>query len=289
MVDAVVLAGGRIPDEEAAFSRAVGTDRKSMIPLHGRPMVAWVVDALKRTPSVARVAVIGPPELQGHPDLAAADLVLREAEGRSENLFLGLDAFGDSERVLMATSDIPLATSTMYGDLIAAFPPDTDLGYAVVRRETVMSEYEDRPPPPPKPDGRQDPNWVTVKLREGAFTGTPCLLFRPEAMKRVRPLVKSIFDDRRIANVVRTLRPLLGTWLLVRIALTLHVRWLGWAISMHEVASRIGRGTGLVARGYVSPYAELAFDVDHLTDVPIAERVLAERAAGAGPYHAPRA
>jgi len=279
MVDAVVLAGGRIPDEEVGFSRTVGTDRKCMVPLRGRPMVGWVVDALRSTASVRRVAVVGPSELAGHPEVAAADLVLPEAEGRSENLFRGLDAFGDSERVLMATADIPLATGPMYAGLITGFPPDTDLGYTVVRAETVLSAYADRPPPPPKPDGRQDPNWVTVRLREGAFTGTPCLLFRPDAVRRIRPLVKSVFDDRQVANVIRTLRPLLGVWLLVRIALTLRFRGLGWMASMRGIERRIGRSTGLVARCNTSPHAELAFDVDHLTDVPIAERVLGARTA----------
>lgn len=274
MTDAVVLAGGSIPDREADFRDAIGVRCKSLIPLNGRIMVHYVVAALKGTQGIGRVGVVGGPELQDHPDLARADLVLPEAEGRAENLFRAMEAFPDCERLLMMTSDTPLVTPAMIDDLLAHFGADTDVGYVVVRYESVAEKFADRPPPPPDEQGRAMPNWVTVRLRDGRFTGTGCLLIRPEAARRSRDFIKGIFDDREMGNVVRVLRPVLGTGFLLWLGLVFRFPSLGRLLSMRAIERRMSRGLGLTCRGYISPHAELAFDVDHLTDLPIAERML---------------
>ncbi|PIU90342.1 MAG: hypothetical protein COS65_25480 [Armatimonadetes bacterium CG06_land_8_20_14_3_00_66_21] len=279
MAEAVILAGGTIPDSEADFREAVGVRCKSLIPLNGRIMVSYVVEALKAAERVDRVAVVGAPELKDHPDLAGADLVIEEGEGRSENLFLGLDAFPDAQSVLMVTSDMPMATAEMYDDLLRNLGEDVDLGYTLVRHETVLAKYADRPAPPPDPQYGQLPNWVTVTLRDGRFTGTACLLFRREAIEKCRPLVKSIFDDRNMKNVIATLKPVFGICFLLRVGLALKVPALGSLVSIADIERRLGDGLGLKCRGYVSPHAELAFDVDHATDVPIAEGVLSQRSS----------
>jgi len=277
VTDAVILAGGMIPQREAAFRETVAVNCKSLIQLEGRTMVGHVIAALRGAQSIGRIAVVGPPELQDHPDCAAADLVLPEAEGRAENLFRALEAFSDSERVLMVTSDTPLVTGPMFDDVLSHLGPDTDLGYVVIRADHVHLRFGDRPSPPPDESGRQMPNWVTVTLRDGTFTGTGCLLMRPEAARRALPYIKGIFDNRDIRNVVRVLRPVLGLGFLIKAALAIRFPALGGMLSIADIERRIGKGLGVVCRTYVSPHAELAFDVDHLTDVPIAERELRAR------------
>lgn len=277
MTDAVILAGGTISQREAAFREAVGVNCKSLIQLEGRTMVGHVIAALRDAQSIGRIAVVGPPELQGHPDCAAADLVLPEAEDRAENLFCALDALKDAQRVLMVTSDTPLVTGPMFDDLLSHLGPDTDLGYVVIRADHILLRFGDRPSPPPDESGRAMPNWVTVSLRDGTFTGTGCLLMRPEAARRVRPLIKRIFDNRDLRNVVGVLRPVLGLGFLVKVALVLRFPVFSGLLSIADIERRLGRGLDMVCRTYVSPHAELAFDVDHATDVPIAERELRAR------------
>jgi len=277
MVDAVILAGGTIPEREADFREASGAHCKSLVPLLGRIMVSYVIEALKGAQGVQRVAVVGPPELQEHPDCTAADLILEESSGRSENLFLALDAFPEARRVLMVTSDTPTVTSEMFDDILEHFPPEVDLGYVVVRGETVLAKFADRLPPPPTETGLQDPNWIIMPIRDGRFTGTSSLLFNRAAIEKCRTFLKGIFDNREMGHVVRTLRPILGLPFLIRAGLALRFPALGWLVSVSEVERKLSRGLGLVARSYISPHAELAFDVDHLTDVPLAERILKER------------
>lgn len=277
VTDAIVLAGGVIPDRDAAFRDAVGVSCKSLIQLEGRTMVGHVVAALRAAQGISRVAVVGPAQLQGHPDCADADLVLEEAGGRAENLFRALDAFADSQRVLMVTSDTPLVTGPMFDDVLFHLGPDTDLGYVIVRAEHVLTRFGDRPPPPPDERGWQMPNWATVALRDGTFTGTACLLLRPEAARRARPFIQGIFDNREIGNVVRVLRPVFGLGLMARAALVIRFPFLRGLLATSDIERRVGRGLGAICRSYVSPHAELAFDVDHATDVPLAERELRAR------------
>jgi len=240
-------------------------------------MVGWVVEALRAAENVDRVAVIGPPELRHHLDCADADVVLVEREGRSENLFAALEAFPDGDRVLMVTSDIPLATGAMFDRVLERVAESVDLGYVIVRGEDARRRFGDRPAPPPDVHGRQMPAWVTARLREGEFTGTPCLLLRPAALAGCRTFIKSIFDNRELGNALRTLAPLLGWGLLLRAALALRIPALAGIVSIAEVQERLGLGLGVVCQTYISPDPELAFDVDHLTDVALAERVLAAR------------
>jgi molybdopterin-guanine dinucleotide biosynthesis protein A len=277
LTDAVVLAGGTISRREAAFREAVGVDCKSLIQINGRTMVGHVVSALHSAQSISRVAVVGPPELQGHPDCADADLVLPEAEGRAENLFRALEAFSDSERVLMVTSDTPLVTGPMFDDVLSHLGPDTDLGYVIVRAEQALRRFGARPAPPPDESGRQMPNWVTVSLRDGTFTGTACLLMRPEAAQRARHFIQGIFDNREMCNAVRVLRPVFGLTFLVRAGLVVRFPALRGLLSVADAERHLGSGLGMVCHSYVSPHAEVAFDVDHVTDIPIAERELRAR------------
>ncbi|MBI5833574.1 MAG: nucleotidyltransferase family protein [Armatimonadetes bacterium] len=277
MVDAIVLAGGTIPDSEQAFRDATGVDCKSLVPLAGRIMVGHVIAALRTCDRVGRVVVIGHPRLAGHPDCAAADMVLPEAGGRSENLYQAIDALPDARQVLMVTSDIPLATGAHYADLLDHFGPEVELGYTIVRAEAALAAFGDRPPPPPDDHGRAMPNWVTVTVRDGRFTGTPCMLFQPDALRRCQSVIKRIFDDREMGNVVGALRAVFGTLFLARVGLALRCPWLGGLVSVAAIEQRMTRGLGICCRAYVSPHPELAFDVDHLSDVPLAERVLTAR------------
>jgi len=213
--------------------------------------------------------------------------VLPECGGRSENLYQAIDALPDAGQVLMVTSDIPLATGAHYADLLDHFGAEVELGYTMVRAAAALDAFGDRPPPPPDDQGRQMPNWVTVTLRDGRFTGTPCMLFQPDALRGCQSVIKRIFDDREMGNVVGALRSVFGTLFLARVGLALRYPWLGGLVSVAAIEQRMSRGLGIRCAAYISPHAELAFDVDHLSDVPLAERVLAARGGSAdGPADA---
>jgi molybdopterin-guanine dinucleotide biosynthesis protein A len=243
MIDIVMLAGGTVEDD--ALRREAGVNCKSLIPLAGRPMVEHVLAALRGTPGVGRIVLVGPPVLQTAIAPGLADLILEEGATRAENLYRGIDALPGSERILLATADTPLLTATMIGDLLAN-APDCDICYPFVDRETVLQRFGDR-------------EWVFIILRDAALTGSSMALFRPAAFQQLRPLVEQVIGAHREHWKVARL---FGLVFLLRAKY-------GW-ITVREIEKHVSKVVKLDCRGYCSPYAELAFDVDHHADLPIA-------------------
>src|SRR5262245_54319010 len=102
--DALIMAGGRIA---GVFARAAGTDVKALVPVHGKPVVQWVAEALLATPAIGRVAVVGPEAAQ----VAAGEACLwaRERGAAIANLEAGLERLrpGGEGRVLLCGTDAP--------------------------------------------------------------------------------------------------------------------------------------------------------------------------------------
>src|SRR5262245_52163700 len=58
LVDTIILAGGSIETERfPGFDPAV--HRKAQIPVQGRPMVEWTAAAVRASPGVKRIVVVG--------------------------------------------------------------------------------------------------------------------------------------------------------------------------------------------------------------------------------------
>jgi len=250
MTDAIILAGGTI--EEDDLRQEAGVDYKALIPLAGQPMLEYVLRAFRDATRVGRIVVVGPPILKSHPAAQLADIVLEEAATRAENLFLGIEALPEADRILMATADTPLLTPAIVDELLEQAPV-CDICYPFVAKETVLKDFGER-------------KWVFVKLRDGSFTGSSMALFRPAAFQQIRPLVEQVFGAHRDHMKVARL---FGLPFLLRSSA-------GW-ITVPEIEAHVSRVVGLDCRGYLARHAELAFDVDHLGDISFALRRLAPR------------
>jgi 2-C-methyl-D-erythritol 4-phosphate cytidylyltransferase/2-C-methyl-D-erythritol 2,4-cyclodiphosphate synthase len=114
--DAIVVAAG-------SSSRMGGID-KLAAPIHGRPLLAWTLDALARAASVRDVIVVAAPEradalarepwLQGH-----GARVVTGGGRRQESVAAGVEA-SDAELVLVHDGARPLVTSRLVDAVVAA-------------------------------------------------------------------------------------------------------------------------------------------------------------------------
>ena len=249
MPDAVVLAGGR-PDP----ALTEGVPNKAFIPLLGRPMVEFVLAALRQASSVRRIALVAPLPV---PRSVAAyvDLPVVEYGTLLDNAAAGLAALGGDQPVLAVGADVPLLTSpTIDAFVAAAAPLDAEIVYGVVRREDVAREF---------PGLRK----TFVRLRDGTFTGGSLILIDPRAFARARGAIERAVQARK--------RP----WELARLfglgALV------GLATGTLEIAALERRATSLIgarARALICSTPEIAVDVDspamlalvreHLTRTP---------------------
>lgn len=56
----VILAGG----EKGPLYNAYGCSIKAMLPIHGKPMLDWVVEAFSKSQYIDSIVVVGPEELE---------------------------------------------------------------------------------------------------------------------------------------------------------------------------------------------------------------------------------
>jgi GTP:adenosylcobinamide-phosphate guanylyltransferase len=232
MPDALVLAGGR-PDP----GLPQGVPNKAFIPLCGRPMVEFVLQALRAAGSVNRIVLVAPAPFL--PGIAGHDLAIGDRGDLLDNIAEGLGAVGQGSPVLAAAADIPLLTPSVVDAFVgAASALEAECVYGVVRREDVRQEL---------PGVRK----TFIRLREGTFTGGSLVLLDPGAFARARPAI------------ARAIRARKQPWTLARMfGLRTLLGLLTGTLRIPELEQRAFLLTGIRARALICRTPELALDVD---------------------------
>ncbi|AEB11127.1 molybdenum cofactor guanylyltransferase [Marinithermus hydrothermalis] len=240
-MNAVVLGGGS-PDDSLA--RRYGVPAKPLVPVAGRPMAAYVLDALRASGVVDRVVYVGPAAgLEPAPEV-----VLAQRGGMLENLEAGLSVAGE-EKALVVSADDPFLTPEAVR-WVVAHAPEAALVYPVVPREAVEARW---------PGMRR----TYARLREGQFTGGNLVLLDPALFRGALDMARRVIALRK--------RPLA----LARLV-GLDILWkLLWGrLAIAEVEARASRILGVPLRALVTPYAEVGVDVDKETDLVWLEGVV---------------
>ena len=140
-VDAIVLAGALNKQPLSTVSDEL---LEALIPVAGRPMIQWVLDALRESRSVGEIAVIGPSkELRSR--ICGQDLVFVDScDTILNNVKRGLSRFQSPQKVLIVTADVPLLTGEAVDDFVSRCQDDSvQVYYSIVRREVVELAFED--------------------------------------------------------------------------------------------------------------------------------------------------
>lgn len=175
-MNAIVLAGGG-PD--AVSATVPGLPNKAFIEIGGIALVERVIAALRSTPGIARIIVVAPPAMHGHPALAAADERRADGARMVESLESGLAGAAPGDLTLIAASDLPvLTTAAIVEFLDQAQARDLDVAYAIVSQRDHRAAYPSVPH-----------TWA--KMVEGRFCGGGLVALKPRAM----PALRAILDD----------------------------------------------------------------------------------------------
>lgn len=251
-VDALILAGRA---NRGAFREASPAAWEALVEIAGRPMVSYVVEAVRGSGRVGRVAVVGPEALA--PVLPEGVLRVEPGEGLVENLRRGGEALagkpdgGGVRPLLVVTGDVPLLRAAMidrFLDLCERAP--AALHYPVIRRETCEARY---------PGVRR----TYARLRDGTFTGGNAFLIAPEAFGACLGLVDRFFAARK--SPVRLAR-LLGIRILIKFLLG--------TVSLADLEGVVTRLAGWPGRAVICPDPELGMDVDRPEHIAAAEAAL---------------
>ena len=247
-VDAVVLAGrentGSLRDESPEKWEA-------NIEIAGKPMVTYVMDALKAVPMIGAIHLVGPEEaLARH---AGSRVVLVDPGGDlMENVKKGLSA-ATTECVLVCASDIPLVTAEVVEDLLSrSLQSGADFCYPVSSKEDCERTF---------PGVKR----TYVTLRDGTFTGGNMFFVRKSVVERAWPMAEKMIGYRKSPLKMVSV---LGPGFVLRFALK--------ALSVSDLERKVGSLLNLKPKAILNVSPEVGIDVDKPSDLELCRRELAK-------------
>jgi len=250
---AVVLAGSRPGSDPLAA--AFGTDLKALVPVGGKPMVRWPVEALLASGRFSQVRVLAQePErigavLPADPRLA----VERSAASIAATLErLCFDPTVDWP-LFVTTADHVLLDRGMI-DEFCDLGEVADIAIGVVERDNLMARL---------PNSHR--TWIRFKA--GAYSGANMFLLSGKTVLPALELWRSVEQDRKKAWA--------ALWAFGPVnflAAALRLR------TVHQVLERIGEKLGVRVEAVDLSDPLAAVDVDKLADHRLVEKLLAERA-----------
>jgi GTP:adenosylcobinamide-phosphate guanylyltransferase len=261
-VDAIIIAGGS-PDEKDPLHALTGGGLKALLPIRGRPMVSYVIEALAGLREPGLIALYGPDPsaplgLDHLPDLAGRLLRFPGQGSILENVEHGLEQLkangATGTHTIVTTGDVPLLQSALLdAHLELCLQTDHDFYFSVVRREIMDTRF---------PSSQR----TYVKLRDGAFCGADV-----HVLRRSQPIANRALWQRLMASRKHPLRQvaMIGPLPLLKVVTG--------RMTIAEAEGLFFKLFGARARVIPTPFPELGMDVDRPFQVRIIEMEIERR------------
>lgn len=239
-MDAIVLAGGKSTDDP--LSALTNGGLKSMLPIAGKPMVQWVLDAISGAKSIDTVVLMGIEDaslLQ-----CSKPLIPMPDEGSLiGNIQRGsqkLDEIHPNEtHVVSFSADIPAITPAIIDHLVSIYQKaEYDIYYGVVERAVMEKRY---------PGSKR----TYIKVKKDEVCGGDLNSFSKRAVLQPDALWKELIKARK--NPLKQ-AAMIGIDSLLLLVLGL--------LDIDQVADRVCKRMGITGKAVRIPFAEVGMDVD---------------------------
>lgn len=245
--DAVILAGAPAGPE---LNPSDGAISRAMVDIAGKTMLQRVIDALRGSQSIGRIAAVGNVEADG------IDLVVPPGGDMVTNIKLGTDALKTDSHVLIVCGDIPLLTPESVDDFVnRAREKHVDLAVPIISKETCEERY---------------PGMARTYLTtaDGTFTLGNITLMSPDFVENHWNAVAEAYTARK---QVFKLARMIGIGVLARVMLA---RVIPSVLRVSMLEQAVERMLGAKVSAIVSEYPEIGEDVDKLSDLEAVRRIL---------------
>lgn len=144
-INAVVLAGGINRIELYPGYRP---GYKALLPVNGKPLIGYTLDALNKSPETDRICIVGPErEIRAAIEKNAVYEYEKCEDSLIANVRRGLTHFRQAEVVLVITADVPLVTAASISLFLTACaylesPYDDSIFWSMVPEQKFSGSYE---------------------------------------------------------------------------------------------------------------------------------------------------
>jgi GTP:adenosylcobinamide-phosphate guanylyltransferase len=253
-IDALILAGSRGPDDPVAALGKV--PHKALTPIAGRPMLAFVLEAVRDVPEVDRIFICIDAETDLRPVTnGTAFTRILPAASPAASVVAALDQINGTRPLLITTADHPLLTPQIIAHFLEHAPKDADLSVGLAEAETITAAF---------PEGKR----TFYRLAGRGYSGCNLFLARRPGAARVAAYWRRMEGHRK--NPLRLVREI-GLGALIRYALGL--------LSLDTACRHVSKLTGARISPVILPFAEAATDVDKPSDHALVEGILKRRAS----------
>ena len=265
-MEAIITAGGINRPDDPLYS-LTGVEKKALIPLAGKPMVSWIVEALYGSGIINNMVIVGlkPTEV----DLSGFPVFFVDpVGGLIDNILAALAKAREinptAQKMLLSSSDIPLITPEIVrGFVEECGSQDADIYYTVVEQKVMETRFP------------QSERTFVPFLKDGNFSGGDMFLADVAAPERTDvELFRSLTNLRK--NYFKQAR-LAGFGFIIRFMLRL--------MTLDEVAERVSKIVNLDVRAVNTRYAELGMDLDKPHQYEMIKSILEERQAQRSKVH----
>lgn len=250
-VDAVVLAGGdgNVIDPSVRI--------KGIVPIAGKPMAEWVVDALRAAETIGDIAVVVPTAEGLGAWIDKADKIVVSDQQFADNLIAGVGSFRNDRATLVTTGDLPALTPDAIDDFVSrSLAAGADFSYPLVRKADMLAQF---------PGSER----TFVRIVDGKVTGGNMAVLSPDLVARSRDIGQRLFDTRKSPIAMAKV-----------IGVPFIIKLLSGRLRPEDVEKKMSQLLGGTCVALYTSHASIGADIDKPIDVVVAERVLYERTEG---------
>ena len=246
-MDVIVLAGEKKDSNNNTEEKL----NKAFYKIKDKYMIDSVVETLRKSGSIDRIAVVGPKDKLESVIGDMVDYVIEGADSIVSNVLLTLECFPEDKKILIVTSDIPMITRESIEDFIERCrEKDVDLCYSIVDKKVNDRKY---------PGVRR----TYARLWEGRFTGGNVFYFNPAVKDKCKDFIEKMLEYRKSPTKMARV---LGFGFLLRLALGI--------LTINAIQKKCESLLGIRGAAIISPYPEIGNDVDSLSDLEIIEKYM---------------
>jgi GTP:adenosylcobinamide-phosphate guanylyltransferase len=239
-MEAIMLSAGTPAEDDLLFPYTNGAP-KALILIGGKPMAQWVLDALDQADAIDRIHIVGLNEDCGLSSNKPVTFIPNHG-GILENVQAGFlhvrELNPTAAHVLVTSSDIPTITGTMIDWRVRiAQENECEFHYAVVERSTMETRFPGS-------------NRSYIRLKDVEVCGADMNVIQISTIDK--PVAWQRLIDSRKNPIKQAAMIGWDTLLLILVH----------RLTLMNAGSVVSKRLGVVGRVAISPYAEIAMDVD---------------------------